>query len=160
MRRLLLFSSLLFLNTLFSQENIYCSIETVKDVSFNIIKSLDSSDLNISMNQMISLQSLKELIDENDHIDEIKENEIIERREKFLNQIIEQSEGYTINWDKIVFKDFTFRMENEEEFKLLGGRLYFSYNEEIFRVRTEAIYYQHQFHIVELRGFMKVDEIK
>ena len=169
MKKLVLFFALtiLSINT-YSQAN-PCAPEEVKNVVMELLKDLDSDNVEQWTQQMISFELFSKLLAENTSMsEEEKEAELsyisddIVKEMHGTNRVSLSKKGtaYNIDWKKIAFKEFLYKLKYRDGMKVIDGSVFFNQKEELFKVEVEGVYTNGKYEILKLIDLSRAKEIK
>lgn len=106
---------------------------------------INEKEFLILVDQLWMDEERKELIrEERDH------TFFEERNKNEFKDLIEEGNQLNLNWKKIEFEDFLYRIRFQNGIKELKGEIYFKEGDEHFEIRVQAAFLSDEFHILEL----------
>ncbi|PHR19424.1 MAG: hypothetical protein COA38_19780 [Fluviicola sp.] len=163
----LIFISITISTGSFCQENnSLCASENLKDAVMDILRNLDSNNLEAFSEPSILLELYNKIIPKdsneptNDQLRLFIEDKMNEQQIDELKSIISGGIEHDIFWENITYEEFLYELKYKDGFKLINGYLYFSQDQKLFRINVSAIFFKGKYQIMELNQLSNQQEIR
>ena len=139
-------------------------VEKPQDVGrlvFNMLKNI--KDKESYMSKFISLEKMRVYLNDDEmngvdekgknHLTNLDKSVIEAKKLKKYNYLIEKGKEININWEKIEFNDFAYRLTDWDGIKGCKGVLSFKTDSTIYKIiKIEALRFRGEYHLLTIKG--------